>query len=355
MDFLRQIREKWSRFILGRYDGYSFYERRKAEYSSAFMLLLLLYIIPTIIIDFITTDVKPIEILSYFLYYLIILTLIIILRTGKIKFISWALTALGCLRGIQVFFIPESVHFYSQYYLVVLAISVIFLYRIQTYFIYTYFNILLICRPFIVSYYIRMGRLPESAFTQTLYAIASGIIFTLTADFVTRIIEKEIHESQKLEALALTDPLTGLANRRKLEELYTRGLTSETVRTMMIIDLDLFKSVNDDFGHEEGDRVLKEFSVLLDSSLREGDSSYRWGGEEFIAILTGQDLDAGLIVAGRILETVSKYNFGIGRQITVSIGLTEGLAGDRLDTMFSRADKALYRAKSLGRNRIEVE
>jgi two-component system, cell cycle response regulator len=165
----------------------------------------------------------------------------------------------------------------------------------------------------------------------------------------------------KLEVLAITDPLTHLYNRRHFETLIENEFAG-TVRykspaTCLMIDVDYFKSINDEYGHRTGDIVLKELSNIVISCLRKVDTVARWGGEEFVALLTRTKKEDSYAAAERILNTISGYTFtGVNRRITVSIGIAS-IPDPSIDTaekLVDASDIALYEAKKLGRNRFAV-
>jgi diguanylate cyclase (GGDEF)-like protein len=160
----------------------------------------------------------------------------------------------------------------------------------------------------------------------------------------------------RLQQLATTDPLTGVGNRLGMAQEMERQ-ESERIRygrpyTVLIVDLDHFKRINDRFGHAAGDQVLQEVSSAILSNLRDSDHAFRYGGEEFVAILAETKLDGAIAVAERIREGVDAAQVeceGHKVHVTVSVGVAEAGA-DVLD----RADRALYKAKKAGRNRIKV-
>jgi len=164
------------------------------------------------------------------------------------------------------------------------------------------------------------------------------------------------HAMTALRREATTDRLTSLPNRAKLDEILTREHArvqrgGEQV-LLGIIDIDNFKNVNDDFGHITGDSVLRSVASVLASSLRGSDVVGRWGGEEFLLILhegSGSSADKAL---DRIRTELKQHDFGIGRGVTVSGGLTRYQDPESLDSWLSRADSLLYEAKTGGRDRI---
>jgi diguanylate cyclase (GGDEF)-like protein len=159
---------------------------------------------------------------------------------------------------------------------------------------------------------------------------------------------------------ASTDPLTGLFNRRGFAEACSRVIEREAIAgrpvTVMIFDIDHFKSINDRFGHPAGDEILKLFAVVISSNLRLSDLSGRIGGEEFAALLPCA-LEEGVIVADRMRQVFEASNIVCDEgpvETTVSIGVAGGPAGTELEVLLAAADTALYQAKRGGRNRVEA-
>lgn len=169
--------------------------------------------------------------------------------------------------------------------------------------------------------------------------------------------------SRKLQRLATTDPLTNLFNRRHMtylaEKELARSQRSGHPLSFLLLDLDHFKVINDRYGHEAGDRVLKEVAVVIWQQLRKHDLLARWGGEEFLAILPDTDLDSATVSAERIRAALLGHAWpaptGEPMQITLSAGVSELQPGDDLAAAINRADRALYRGKEGGRNRVESE
>lgn len=163
--------------------------------------------------------------------------------------------------------------------------------------------------------------------------------------------------------MAVTDSLTGLHNRRYLDThmpvLLSRATGRERPLSVIMIDFDHFKRVNDQYGHDGGDDVLREFASRLRKKIRGMDVMCRYGGEEFVIVLPDTDLTAAANVAERIREAVSEKPFllaGGKHQIdmTISIGIASLrlMGGDTMEALFARTDAALYEAKTKGRNRI---
>lgn len=162
--------------------------------------------------------------------------------------------------------------------------------------------------------------------------------------------------------MAVTDALTGLHNRRymttQLQSLVSRASRGGDPAAVMVLDIDHFKSVNDSFGHDAGDEVLREFAVRLATNVRAIDLPCRYGGEEFVVVMPGASLEAAERVAERIRRDVGCAPFRImgGKEIltvTVSVGVAATHAGqDTPEALLKRADEALYEAKTAGRDRV---
>jgi len=167
---------------------------------------------------------------------------------------------------------------------------------------------------------------------------------------------------QEVQSLALTDPLTGLQNRRSLFELgrveFARAKRMERAFCCMMLDLDHFKSINDEHGHLIGDQVLQEFARRCKSSVREVDLVGRYGGEELIILLPETDRPTSIQVAERLCRTIAATPIQVlGKEImvTVSIGVaTEDENTTDLETLIARADQAMYIAKHKGRNCVAM-
>lgn len=167
--------------------------------------------------------------------------------------------------------------------------------------------------------------------------------------------------SEALKVAALQDPLTGLGNRRylmdRLREETERVMRKGTSYCLAILDVDHFKSFNDSFGHEVGDQVLCEIAKSLRTQLRDYDFCGRWGGEEFLIILPETDLAEAGPVAERVRLAIKEIQVDTKGQphlLSASVGLTHYRSGEGYSDTIKRADDALYRAKELGRDRLEI-
>jgi len=175
-------------------------------------------------------------------------------------------------------------------------------------------------------------------------------------------VDKEVKYREELKLLASTDPMTKLLNRRFFPEM-ADGIIELSKRkhlstSVLMLDIDKFKSINDTYGHKVGDDVIIAFSQTLKKMTRKSDLLCRWGGEEFIVLLPNTNLDGAYTTATKIRQNIASLKFTLEEQkslqFTVSIGVSEIHIEQKesLESAINRADSALYRAKESGRNRV---
>ncbi|QKN83407.1 GGDEF domain-containing protein [Scandinavium goeteborgense] len=177
-------------------------------------------------------------------------------------------------------------------------------------------------------------------------------------NFAQGLMYKLLEERQTLNDLSMLDPLTGLYNRRGLQNrLETLMSLDASGHYVLLLDIDYFKAYNDHYGHMMGDQALIQVSAAIRNAVRSRDIVTRYGGEEFMVLLTSTTSDAALETAERIrqrvydLKITHMFNLNVATNVTVSIGLAP-LHGEDIDGALALADKALYEAKHLGRNNI---
>lgn len=192
--------------------------------------------------------------------------------------------------------------------------------------------------------------------------LSKGVLWTIKDISRRKKLEKKVKERTKeielkntqLEELAAKDHLTGLFNRSKLDEAlddqYRHSKRYKTIFGAIMIDIDYFKQVNDDYGHQAGDTILKEFATLLKNASRETDVIGRWGGEEFLIIVENINKDNLIKLAEKLRMSVEEYKFSIVNHKTASFGVSLYRSGEKINELIARTDKALYQAKDSGRN-----
>ncbi len=211
-------------------------------------------------------------------------------------------------------------------------------------------------------------RLEKEVFTEESADRAKALVIRMEVEHHKREAEtlSEINAAlqaanARLEALAVTDPLTGLPNHRALvaalDAAVARARRTEEPCALLFLDIDHFKSVNDTYGHPVGDAVLREFAACARAALRQEDALGRWGGEEFLALLPGADLAEALAVGERVRAAVAEHPLaaGSGLYMTCSIGAAASFMSEKntgRDALVEAADQALYAAKRLGRNQV---
>lgn len=175
--------------------------------------------------------------------------------------------------------------------------------------------------------------------------------------------KKTVEERTKvLEHLSNTDPLTQVANRRALYERgnmeFSRAQRTHNKLTIILLDCDYFKNVNDEFGHQVGDELLKHVCNICNQAIRDIDFLGRYGGEEFVIILPDCDLNGGIEIAKRIQRTLAKNVLTIeGKEVKMTLSIGISMLSDKhenFEQLINGADHSMYQAKSNGRNRIEV-
>lgn len=173
------------------------------------------------------------------------------------------------------------------------------------------------------------------------------------------LLEVAEHLLTEKEYLAATDPLTGIGNRLRfaqiLDEEAQRKRRSKTPMALLIFDIDRFKRVNDRFGHNVGDEILKRMADLVRTEIRATDFFARWGGEEFILLLRDDNCDAAFATAEKLRKLIANTHFPSVGTITCSFGVTAWEENDTATSLVSRADKALYASKHHGRNKVSCE
>jgi diguanylate cyclase (GGDEF)-like protein len=225
-----------------------------------------------------------------------------------------------------------------------------------------------LCTATIVLAFYYAGILPDWPFLSNSLLIGSTVEATLLslamADRI-RIIkeqkEKLEQNEENLRRLSQTDPLTGLFNKRvfnsALSACLSQALNSARPMSLLMIDIDDFKKINDTCGHLQGDRVLIELANVLKDNVRTEDICCRYGGEEFVIILPYADTSRALQVAERLRSCFEALRFEPSNQVdraTVSIGLAEYISEDTEKSIIFRADQALYQAKRSGKNQVSI-
>ena len=184
------------------------------------------------------------------------------------------------------------------------------------------------------------------------------LLTLLTIIIVIKFAEIEMKKKRKFEKLSYIDPLTELYNRRFILENTESILENSKGITVMMIDIDHFKRVNDTYGHQCGDLVLKSIASCIKYGLRKEDLVVRYGGEEFLVIISNTDFNTSIKVGKRILENIRRTSVNCEKQkirVTVSIGLVFTESSKAILPLIEEADRMMYQAKKEGRNRLKYK
>ncbi|WP_066496206.1 GGDEF domain-containing protein [Abyssisolibacter fermentans] len=162
--------------------------------------------------------------------------------------------------------------------------------------------------------------------------------------------------NKTLKYISIRDELTNIYNRRKLDEIleyeYNRAKKYSDVFSVILLDIDLFKYVNDTYGHNVGDKVLIEIAEILKSNTRKNDMVGRWGGEEFLVVCSQTNMNEVLCVSEKLRKAIEAHDFSIVNKTTCSFGVATYKNSETIENLINRADKGLYQAKERGRNRV---
>jgi diguanylate cyclase (GGDEF)-like protein len=195
----------------------------------------------------------------------------------------------------------------------------------------------------------------EYVISITIFATLS-LIFPAIAGF--KLIDNDEKMQEEIKRLSEEDYLTKLYNRRKIHEIIEteikRSRRYDSAFAVLLLDIDDFKSINDTYGHNTGDKVLVQLSSVIRHTIRESDIASRWGGEEFLVICPETTTEGAISLAEKIRYNIENCTFEETGNITVSIGAAGARHGDNVKSLIFRADEALYSSKKAGKNRVTM-
>jgi diguanylate cyclase (GGDEF)-like protein len=215
-----------------------------------------------------------------------------------------------------------------------------------------------ICFILTLGYQVYSLMTKEIFYLHQLWMFSAFSFGVMTALILEKNNKRIFLDARKLEQLATIDKLSGLYNRMKIENYCEMEIDKvkryNEVFSVILIDIDYFKEINDDYGHNIGDRVISSISKILQSSIRRVDYVGRWGGEEFLILLPKTTAQQAFQIAEKIRITIMEEDFSPAQNITISAGITEYMQGDTTEKIIQRADEELYKAKESGRNQIQI-
>jgi diguanylate cyclase (GGDEF)-like protein len=190
---------------------------------------------------------------------------------------------------------------------------------------------------------------------QWIDAAAIGLSMMVANLFAFAFTRQNEKQQDKLEKLALYDSLTGVRNRRSFDDSLKEISQSQLSASMIVLDIDHFKKINDRYGHSVGDTVLKELGELIQNNIRMSDLLFRYGGEEFILLTRDNGSDMPYKLAEKLRALAESHDFSHQIKLSISAGVATLKPGESIEDWFRRADHLLYQAKEQGRNRVVAE
>lgn len=320
-----------------------FYKRRKAEYSIYFILVMLAAVLVIIMTEMFLGENMTASFIKGGISCATFLLVLFLIYKGRYEIGINVLIALGFARLTMLYSFEFPLQFYLMTVVVVLSIHVIYIKKYQIHITNILALSFYILQWFRIQSLVEKGIHSERNFIEALLAIFLLLSILLLLRNITSIINREINERHTLIKLADKDPLTGICNRRKITEVFQEAVEEHQL-SMYLFDIDDFKSINDTYGHDFGDYVLKELTLRVGEKIP-AIGFARWGGEEFVLIT-----DNKVNYSHQILEAISKDKYKNDLSITVSIGRTMIETHDSIRSAVVRADKAMYHSKNNGKN-----
>ena len=313
------------------------------KYNLYVYILFAVFLLPFPIFNFIEKEwLLLFNTTSYF--FLLIFIIVFIIRMGEIP--RKAILICGATGGIAVYLASYRLQIYGLLWT-------------YPYIIYCYYFVGI--RPAHINCAILVPAILVSAYqwsehSEFIRIAGTLIIVWLFAGFSAKIIEDQ---HRKLINLARHDPLTGCKNRRELQtdldQYHNQFNRNGSTCTLLILDLDHFKSVNDEYGHSAGDTALINLVKVIQSTINTPDNLYRFGGEEFVLLLPGINNSSAAEVANQLRKKIEQTTIIGTRAITISCGIAKLQRNETIDQWIKRADSMLYQAKINGRNRVESD
>lgn len=319
---------------------------------------------------FLKLNIKPMVYISC-VGFLILYICLKLAKSGRPFFASFIVTVYAVISITVVSFFANWSLGFQNYLIILIPLSFTFIYsekRLAATFINALCTFFVVAADYFICLYINRVYMPvndiDNAFISTVgsinFFLICFIVFLLVAIFVIKLYILHIQMSENAHQLSIyanIDTLTGIYNRRYMYSILEQMIFSQHDFSIIILDIDFFKNINDTYGHNIGDKVLKEISANIATTIRTNDYLCRWGGEEFMAVLPHTIAkDAGLI-AQRVVDNIATLNIVVQDKTihcTITAGVAQHMYTDSLSGTISKADANLYRGKRLGRNCVVV-
>ncbi len=347
INYLREMIDLLKKFLKN-YKDENFYIRKKAEYVLFIVLTMMGAVVLSILTEiFIEEDLaRSISIaISAMIVFCLVL---IIIHFGRYEIGVNLLILLGFLRLHTIFYFDTPFQFYVTLTLILLAVNIVYYKKYQLYLTEIASILLLILQSIRIAGLVESGALLIRSFYEAALSIYIYLAIILILKYIRIIIDKEINEREELLFMAERDSLTAIFNRRKITEHFNDYIEQNQTFRIILLDIDDFKSVNDNYGHNVGDIVLIELANLIVLDYKDA-SFARWGGEEFLLIIEEEN-----DIADDIRTLIMNYTFTQGIKLTISLGQTIVTKEDTIVSAVKRADEAMYMSKKSGKNKVTV-
>jgi len=337
--------------LLVSYNKDNLYKYKKAEYAMRFLLLVIGYSTLSFLISIVMSDFKSIEVVSYIIWLITASLIFYLIYKGRLETSINIFFLAGFIKSIILILLPIGLYFYVHIFLTVFVISVVKYreYQIVSVYILTYFTAV------IKALLPDQGNIYNTTLRLVSYRISviiGVLMFFVVLYYLSRIVDRAIRKIESYDLLSKTDVLTGGNNRLAFNNDVDE-LNRDVGNGLLILDLDHFKSLNDEYGHLAGDKVLRLFAELVKEYLNDNGMLYRIGGEEFAVLLPDLDKEELDTYCSEIIGLVNSHDFGLSHQVTTSIGavyMHSDTCPD-FDECYKSSDEALYTAKTTGRNK----
>lgn len=325
------------------YKSSDYYLKKKAEYSLNFILIMLFAIIIILATEMILQEDFLASLIKGGVSAGTFLVVLFIIFKGRYELGVNIMILLGFSRLMTIFFFDTPFQFYAMSVVVLLSVSVIHYKKYQFVMTNTVVLGLQVLQTLRLRILVKQGILEQRSFTEAFLSIYLFIAIIILLRNIIEIIDNEIEEREQLVRFAELDPLTSIYNRRKITKIFNNYIAQASTIRVILFDIDDFKLVNDNYGHDIGDEILLSVSKLVKEEFEEVELA-RWGGEEFLA-LTRSTVD----FSEAIRIAIMKHEFPENIKITVSVGVTEVRSHDTIKSATKRADQAMYQSKQNGK------
>lgn len=329
-------------------DGYLI--QKKAEYTLLAFSLIAFYVLTGVILMQFGRQTGYMYATSIFVVILILVITWIVFIKRKLLLSQYILLSAGILAICSHIFMRLNFHFYIQIIFVLFVGYIVHINKTQILIILSSLIFLMIARTILLFYQYSANDSSLMVFKQNIFLVGSIIMLMLFVHYFNTIIAKDIVETQQLKEIANIDVLTGLYCRKKFNSDIKRLNEENILYCLAVLDIDHFKSVNDQFGHEEGDKVLIKLANHMRNSFNP-DNLYRWGGEEFVIITFDQKIEVFINELESLRLNVMNSQLIPNDNVTISIGVSHKNSKENTSDIFIQADNALYIAKNSGRNK----